>query len=58
MARYLWSSPMELLLYWDPGRLYKKVKDLAPEAEGTYCATHTYALVSKTSITALKNELD
>ena len=36
----------------------KKVKELAPEAKGTHCFMHRYALASKTLPTALKNILD
>ena len=33
----------------------KKVKELVPEAKGTHCFIHRYALASKTLSTALKN---
>ena len=36
----------------------KKVKELAPEAKGTHCFIHRYALASKTLPTAFKNILD
>nr|XP_039264593.1 zinc finger BED domain-containing protein 5-like [Styela clava] len=36
----------------------KKVKELAPEAKGTHCAIHRYALASKTLPTPLQNVLD
>ena len=36
----------------------KKVKELVPEAKGTHCFIHRYALASKTLSTALKNILD
>ena len=59
MGRCLWS-----LYRWSscydgiPVRLYKKVKKLAPEAKGTHCFIHRYALASKTLPTALKNILN
>ncbi|XP_039264593.2 protein FAM200C-like [Styela clava] len=36
----------------------KKVKELAPEAKGTHCVIHRYALASKTLPTPPRNVLD
>ena len=36
----------------------KKIKDLAPQAKGTHCVIHRYALASKTLPTSLQNVLN
>jgi len=37
---------------------FKNVQDLAPEAKGTHCVIHRFALASRTLPTPLKNVLD
>ena len=50
---------MERQLYWVQIQASKKkIKDLAPQAKGTHCVIHRYALASKTLPTSLQDVLN